>query len=50
MYDRSWYNRAGVDKVMGFCNDHEHLEFLRQAPEFERMLVNRAARNTTATK
>jgi polyphosphate kinase 2 len=40
LYDRSWYNRAGVDKVMGFCSDHEHLEFLRQAPEFERMLVN----------
>ena len=40
LYDRSWYNRAGVDKVMEFCSDHEHLEFLRQAPEFERMLVN----------
>ena len=40
LYDRSWYNRAGVEKVMGFCSDHEHLEFLRQAPEFERMLVN----------
>ena len=40
LYDRSWYNRAGVDIVMGFCTDHEHLEFLRQAPEFERMLVN----------
>ena len=39
-FDRSWYNRAGVEKVMGFCTDHEHLEFLRQAPELERMLVN----------
>ena len=40
LFDRSWYNRAGVDKVMGFCTDHEHLEFLRQAPQLERMLVN----------
>jgi len=40
LFDRSWYNRAGVEKVMGFCDDHEHLEFLRQAPELERMLVN----------
>lgn len=40
MYDRSWYNRAGVEKVMGFCSDREHLEFMRQAPVFERMLVN----------
>ncbi|RLA45528.1 MAG: polyphosphate kinase 2 [Gammaproteobacteria bacterium] len=40
MFDRSWYNRAGVDKVMGFCTDLEHLEFLRQAPQLERMLVN----------
>lgn len=39
-FDRSWYNRAGVEKVMGFCNDNEYLEFLRQAPELERMLVN----------
>ena len=39
-FDRSWYNRAGVEKVMGFCNDHEYLEFLRQAPELERMFVN----------
>ena len=38
-FDRSWYNRAGVEKVMGFCNDHEYLEFMRQAPELERMLV-----------
>jgi len=40
LFDRSWYNRAGVEKVMGFCNDQEYLEFLRQAPELERMLVN----------
>ncbi len=39
-FDRSWYNRAGVEKVMGFCSDKEYLEFLRQAPELERMLVN----------
>ncbi len=38
--DRSWYNRAGVEKVMGFCSDEEHLEFMRQTPELERMLVN----------
>ena len=40
MFDRSWYNRAGVEKVMNFCSDDEHLEFLRQTPELERMLVN----------
>lgn len=39
LFDRSWYNRAGVEKVMGFCNDEEYLEFLRSCPEFERMLV-----------
>lgn len=38
-FDRSWYNRAGVERVMGFCNSLEYLEFMRQAPEFERMLV-----------
>jgi polyphosphate kinase len=37
-YDRSWYNRAGVERVMGFCKPHEYLEFMRQTPEFERML------------
>jgi polyphosphate kinase len=37
--DRSWYNRAGVEHVMGFCRDDEHSEFLRSCPEFERMLV-----------
>jgi polyphosphate kinase 2 len=39
MFDRSWYNRAGVERVMGFCTDDEYAEFLRQAPEFERNLV-----------
>lgn len=39
MFDRSWYNRAGVERVMGFCNEEEYREFLRQAPEFERNLV-----------
>ncbi len=37
--DRSWYNRAGVERVMGFCTDDEYREFLRSCPEFERMLV-----------
>jgi polyphosphate kinase 2 len=39
MFDRSWYNRAGVERVMGFCTDDEYLEFIRQCPEFERNLV-----------
>ncbi len=39
LFDRSWYNRAGVEKVMGFCNDDEYTEFMRQTPEFERNLV-----------
>jgi polyphosphate kinase 2 len=39
LFDRSWYNRAGVEKVMGFCSDAEYDEFMRQAPEFERHLV-----------
>ncbi len=39
LFDRSWYNRAGVERVMGFCTDEEYQEFLRAAPEFERMLV-----------
>ncbi|HID37669.1 MAG TPA: polyphosphate kinase 2, partial [Ghiorsea sp.] len=38
--DRSWYNRTGVERVMGFCTDEEYLEFLRQTPQLERMLVN----------
>ncbi|MGV6859741.1 MAG: polyphosphate kinase 2 [bacterium] len=44
MFDRSWYNRAGVERVMGFCNATEYLEFMRQAPEFERMLVRSGVR------
>src|SRR5580658_7294753 len=39
MFDRSWYNRAGVERVMGFCTDEEYWEFMRETPEFERMLV-----------
>jgi polyphosphate kinase 2 (PPK2 family) len=39
LFDRSWYNRAGVERVMGFCSHTQYLEFMRQAPEFERMLV-----------
>ncbi|MBB4852704.1 polyphosphate kinase 2 [Mycobacteroides chelonae] len=39
-FDRSWYNRAGVERVMGFCNDEQHSEFIHQAPLFEQMLVN----------
>jgi polyphosphate kinase len=39
MFDRSWYNRAGVERVMGFCTEQEYWEFMQQAPEFERMLV-----------
>jgi polyphosphate kinase 2 len=38
LYDRSWYNRAGVERVMEFCQPNEYLEFMRQTPEFERML------------
>ncbi len=39
LFDRSWYNRAGVERVMGFCTDYEYTEFMRQVPEFERMLA-----------
>ena len=39
LFDRSWYNRAGVERVMGFCSPDEYLEFMRQTPEFERHLV-----------
>ena len=39
LFDRSWYNRAGVERVMDFCNDAEYMEFMRQVPEFERMMV-----------
>ncbi|WP_286682831.1 polyphosphate kinase 2 [Sulfurospirillum sp. MES] len=40
LFDRSWYNRAGVEPVMGFCTQEEHKEFLREVPKFETMLVN----------
>ncbi len=43
-YDRSWYNRAGVERVMGFCTPNEYLEFMRQTPELERMLVRSGIR------
>ena len=39
LFDRSWYNRAGVERVMGFCNDEEYDDFFRTVPDFERMLV-----------
>jgi len=44
MFDRSWYNRAGVDRVMGFCSPTEYLEFMREAPELERMLTQSGIR------
>lgn len=43
-YDRSWYNRAGVERVMGFCTPNDYLEFMRQTPELERMLVRSGIR------
>ncbi|HYA72169.1 MAG TPA: polyphosphate kinase 2, partial [Roseiarcus sp.] len=43
-FDRSWYNRAGVERVMGFCTPNEYLEFMRQCPEVERMLVRSGVR------
>lgn len=44
LFDRSWYNRAGVERVMGFCSPQEYLEFMRQTPQLERMLVNSGIR------
>ncbi len=44
LFDRSWYNRAGVERVMGFCTPHDYLEFMRQAPEIERMIVRSGVR------
>ena len=44
LYDRSWYNRAGVERVMQFCAPNEYLEFMRQTPEFERMLTRSGIR------
>ena len=43
-FDRSWYNRAGVERVMDFCEPNDYLEFMRQCPEFERMLVRSGIR------
>jgi len=40
LFDRSWYNRAGVERVMGFCNENEYKEFLRSCPRFEEMLIH----------
>lgn len=40
LFDRSWYNRAGVEPVMGFCTKEQHMQFLRDVPQFEQMLVN----------
>ena len=44
LYDRSWYNRAGVERVMGFCSANDYLEFMREAPEIERMMVRNGIR------
>ena len=44
LFDRSWYNRAGVERVMGFCSPTEYLEFMRQCPEFEQMLARSGTR------
>ena len=44
LYDRSWYNRAGVERVMGFCEPGEYLEFMRQTPDLERMLTRSGIR------
>jgi polyphosphate kinase 2 len=44
MFDRSWYNRAGVERVMGYCTPSQYHEFMREAPDFERMLVNSGIR------
>mgnify|MGYP005995379775 FL=1 len=44
LYDRSWYNRAGVERVMGFCAPNDYLEFMRQTPDLERMLVRSGIR------
>jgi polyphosphate kinase 2 len=43
-FDRSWYNRAGVERVMGFCSPNDYLEFMRQCPDLERMLVRSGVR------
>ena len=43
LFDRSWYNRAGVERVMGFCSQEQYEEFMRQAPQFEDLLVRRGS-------
>ena len=48
LFDRSWYNRAGVERVMGFCSEAEYEEFMRQAPEFERNLVRAASTSSSS--
>jgi hypothetical protein len=49
LFDRSWYNRAGVDRVMGFCTRAEYLAFMRQTPELERMLVRAPCASSPTT-
>ena len=44
LFDRSWYNRAGVERVMGYCTPRQYVEFMRETPELERMLVNSGIR------
>ncbi len=44
LFDRSWYNRAGVERVMGFCTSLQYLEFMRQVPDLERMLTRAGIR------
>src|SRR6266568_4902392 len=44
LFDRSWYNRAGVERVMGFCNEEQYHEFMQSCPEFERMLIRSGTR------
>ena len=44
LFDRSWYNRADVERVMGFCKPAEYLEFMRQTPDFERMITRSGIR------
>ena len=46
LFDRSWYNRAGVERVMGFCTDEEYEEFFRSVPEFEKMIISRRPANS----
>ena len=45
LFDRSWYNRAGVERVMGFCTDEEYEEFMRTCPQFERIIQRSGSRS-----